>query len=153
MHRSEPATSQHIPMVPRAGPAPGLSGLSWTGHQVLLLRGQTQSRGPPGTEAAHGAEHAELEGERIRGSSVPTLFPEREEGRSPQSPPREPLQLSSACARSSSSLLRACPPAPLTHDSPPNPGPLSFYRHTLLTSTVMTQLMLLEGHEQVSRSS
>ena len=92
---------------------------------------------------------------RVKGSgghqSPPSSQKERRGGA--PSPSRAPLQLSSAWACSSSSLLRACPPAPLTHDSPPNPGPLSFYRQTLLTSTGMTQLMLLEGHERVSRSS
>ena len=48
-----------------------------------------------GVKLHTGVEHPELEGEGVRSSSVPTVFPETEDGRSPQSPLHAPLLLPS----------------------------------------------------------
>ena len=48
-----------------------------------------------GVKLHTGMEHPELEGEGVRSSSVPTVFPETEDGRSPQSPLHAPLLLPS----------------------------------------------------------
>ena len=93
---------------------------------------------------------------RVKGSGghhSPLSSQKQRRGGAPEPTPCTPPALLSLRPLLLISLLRACPPAPLIHDFPPNSGPRSFYKHTLLTSTVMTKLMLLEGHERVSRSS
>ena len=68
---------------------------------------------------------------RVKGSggheSPPSSQKERRGG-APEPTPCTPPALLSLHPLLLISLLRACPPAPLTHDSPSSPGPLSFYR-------------------------
>ena len=93
---------------------------------------------------------------RVKGSGghqSPPSFQKQGRGGAPRPTPCTPPDRLSLRLLLLISWLRACPPAPLIHDFPPNSGPRSFYKHTLLTSTVVTKLMLLESQERVSRSS
>ena len=65
---------------------------------MLPLRGHSEPQAPGlllGVKLHTGAEHPELQGEGVRSSSVPTLFPETEDWGSPQSPLHASLPLPS----------------------------------------------------------
>lgn len=89
---SEPADPEHTRWSP--DPAPGLTGLSWAGQQVLPLRGQTQSPAPGLPLGVKLHSGPRTHNWRVMGSGrhqAPPSSPGAEEGRSSQSRPRAPL--------------------------------------------------------------
>ena len=129
-------------------------------------------RPPAGSEAAHGAQESHLEGDGLRASSGPTLFPRSRGGEQPPSPTLAPPLPTS----SSAPLLLFPKSTPLIHDFPPqswaplyNPSPVTsssrstslyqvmgrfpgFLDQTLTSlSSLATSLALLPEKPQVSR--